>query len=376
MAKTTEPISVVAATKDIAKTTEPALPDTKEVAETTPDTKEVAETAPGTKEVAETIPDAKEVAETAPDTKEVAKTIPDTKEVAVTMQPTSKAATNLPKALVPEPSKSETPEAEPKKPSLEPEVKPVEPVPQQIEPKIAAPATPHVSTPKAAGPAAPVDKNAGVQQLPWDGLQALMSQHKERQAQQASQMVEPVVVNWSTHRKEGMRLKRLMEESSQGAKYPHMKKMFTEGSKEAWDLNSCCHVLNSQSYMHTVIDCIAFAAGAAKASEALGALRAQCRSSGSAGGDRTHQGCDGHQAKGALERFRDASQRLAESQNRSYREKEPRHSGWGLSRPGGMLQVLGPHWIQTGWWGQAVPESFDGNASTSGWWIRGWNLWL
>ena len=121
--------------------------------------------------------------------------------------------------------------------------------PASVQPEV--PAKPAAVAPVAAvapNPK-PVDKNAGVQQLPWDGLQALMSQHKQRQAQEASQMAEPMVVNWSTHRKEGMRLKRLMEESSQGANYPHMKKLFTEGSKEAWDLNNL-FFFDSQSYMH------------------------------------------------------------------------------------------------------------------------------
>lgn len=38
-------------------------------------------------------------------------------------------------------------------------------------------------------------------------------------------------ISWSTHKKEGMRLKRLMEESADGQKnYPHMAKMWC-GSK-------------------------------------------------------------------------------------------------------------------------------------------------
>ncbi len=59
------------------------------------------------------------------------------------------------------------------------------------------------------------------------GLEALLKQHKVR-----NQPSPPMKIDWVTHKKEGMRLKRLMEESEEGAKFPHMKAMFA-GSKEA-----------------------------------------------------------------------------------------------------------------------------------------------
>ena len=68
-----------------------------------------------------------------------------------------------------------------------------------------------------------------------------MTAQKKRDAAQLQQAAsQPRVVvtpateklDWSTHRKEGMRLKRLMEESSEGARFPHMQKLFNEGSKE------------------------------------------------------------------------------------------------------------------------------------------------
>eukprot|EP00438_Fugacium_kawagutii_P017116 Skav204432 [mRNA] locus=scaffold1093:68687:69917:- [translate_table: standard] len=45
-----------------------------------------------------------------------------------------------------------------------------------------------------------------------------------------------IEVNWSTHRKEGMRLKRLMEESAQGEKFPHMKQMWAGSAADRKNL--------------------------------------------------------------------------------------------------------------------------------------------
>ena len=59
------------------------------------------------------------------------------------------------------------------------------------------------------------------------GLQALMQQQKQREAAGVGM----VRIDWTTHKKEGMRLKRLMEESPDGAKFPHMQQLFS-GSKE------------------------------------------------------------------------------------------------------------------------------------------------
>jgi hypothetical protein len=81
-------------------------------------------------------------------------------------------------------------------------------------------------------------------ELELAGLQALMSAQKGREAAQLeqAQRLQPRVavtaatekLDWTTHKKEGMRLKRLLEDSSEGARFPHMKKLFNEGSKEDW----------------------------------------------------------------------------------------------------------------------------------------------
>ena len=63
-------------------------------------------------------------------------------------------------------------------------------------------------------------------------MQALADQHVALQLQQADKEPTPTKIDWTTHKKEGMRLKRLMEESTEGAKFPHMQSMFS-GSKEA-----------------------------------------------------------------------------------------------------------------------------------------------
>lgn len=74
--------------------------------------------------------------------------------------------------------------------------------------------------------------------LELNGLQALMAAQKGREqqslslAQSAALTPATEKLDWSTHKKEGMRLKRLMEESSEGEKFPRMKKLFNEGSKE------------------------------------------------------------------------------------------------------------------------------------------------
>jgi len=59
------------------------------------------------------------------------------------------------------------------------------------------------------------------------GMQALMSAQKtrEREAKESR-------IDWTTHKKEGMRLKRLMEENADGAtSFPNMAKLWN-GSKE------------------------------------------------------------------------------------------------------------------------------------------------
>ena len=78
--------------------------------------------------------------------------------------------------------------------------------------------------------------------LELNGLQALMTAQKAREQQRLAlaQAAAPTAnlapatakLDWSTHKKEGMRLKRLLEESAEGDRFPHMKKLFNEGSKE------------------------------------------------------------------------------------------------------------------------------------------------
>ena len=63
------------------------------------------------------------------------------------------------------------------------------------------------------------------------GLQALSDQQLALEVQDGQKM-KPIKIDWTTHKREGMRLKRLMEESEEGKKFPHMQAMFI-GSKEA-----------------------------------------------------------------------------------------------------------------------------------------------
>jgi len=94
--------------------------------------------------------------------------------------------------------------------------------------------------------------------LELNGLQALMKNQKNREALQeqlALQNAEQfraqnpgpisintprVEVNWSSHKREGMRLKRLMEESSEGNKFPHMQRLWNSGSAVSW-CSIICH---------------------------------------------------------------------------------------------------------------------------------------
>ena len=55
---------------------------------------------------------------------------------------------------------------------------------------------------------------------------------KEAAAADVHPTPEQVRIDWTTHKKEGMRLKRLMEESSTGSiDFPHMEKLWN-GTKE------------------------------------------------------------------------------------------------------------------------------------------------
>ena len=131
-------------------------------------------------------------------------------------------------------------QALPETPSSAPMASPAQPSPETVE----APAQP---LPKALVPVAtPPDRT-----LELAGLQALMEGQKAREhaaameevnkfeAQrlldaQGQQVAMPGVerIDWTTHKKEGMRLKRLIEESADGAQtFPYMAKMWA-GSKE------------------------------------------------------------------------------------------------------------------------------------------------
>ncbi len=59
------------------------------------------------------------------------------------------------------------------------------------------------------------------------GLEALLKQHDRSLAAPPTGANPPKSeINWTTHKKDGMRLKRLMEESSEGQNFPHMKDMW------------------------------------------------------------------------------------------------------------------------------------------------------
>lgn len=70
-------------------------------------------------------------------------------------------------------------------------------------------------------------------ELELAGLQSLMKQHEAVQNSLAINTPK-VEINWSTHRKEGMRLKRLMEESPNGVDFPHMVDMWQGSAAATW----------------------------------------------------------------------------------------------------------------------------------------------
>jgi len=114
----------------------------------------------------------------------------------------------------------------------------------------AVPAVPDVPMAEPASAAGPPDRS-----LQLAGLQALMQQQKQREAAQQVRSVQhaqetlrtpgalealhvtapKVEVNWVTHKKEGMRLKRLMEESPDAQKFPHMVEMWSGSMAESWN---------------------------------------------------------------------------------------------------------------------------------------------
>ena len=115
---------------------------------------------------------------------------------------------------------------------------------------VPVPAVPDVPMAEPASAAGPPDRS-----LELAGLQALMQQQKQREAAQQVRSVQhaqetlrtpgalealhvtapKVEVNWVTHKKEGMRLKRLMEESPDAQKFPHMVEMWSGSMAESWN---------------------------------------------------------------------------------------------------------------------------------------------
>ena len=209
----TTPMPSVAASLKAPETAEVAAsvksPETSEVAAPSraPETSEVAAplTAPETTEVA--------VPAKAPETSEVAvpaKT-PETSEVAA---PLKAPETSVPAGKVLDTAVQPSASAAPSKPAFTP---------------------------------GPPDRT-----LELAGLQALMQQQKLRESEaQSPEQIQAILagrpvhvtaprvdvsaVNWVSHKKEGMRLKRLMEESADGAKnFPHLHQMWQGSMAEPW----------------------------------------------------------------------------------------------------------------------------------------------
>lgn len=97
-------------------------------------------------------------------------------------------------------------------------------------------------SPTVAGPApeAPAkaassrgEEPSNNRELELAGLEALVKQHQGIQNSLAVNTPK-VEINWSTHRKEGMRLKRLMEESPNGSSFPHMVEMWQGSAAATW----------------------------------------------------------------------------------------------------------------------------------------------
>lgn len=79
------------------------------------------------------------------------------------------------------------------------------------------------------------------------GLEALIKEQKAREAEAvaADGVLQPSEINWTTHRKEGMRLKRLMEESPDGKAFPHMMEMWNAGKDAACGCSTCFYFVFS-----------------------------------------------------------------------------------------------------------------------------------
>ena len=190
-------------------------------------------------------------------------------QITIKLTPPNEAVQTPPVAAV-EDSPAAPPAAAPNTspPAAAPGAGPAPPVtaPEAGPPAPPAPAPP-VTAPEASPPPVAASK-AQDRTLELAGLQALMEQQKLREqaavgdeiskvqaqlvlASQNASQPKPAgkscEISWSTHKKEGMRLKRLMEDSADGPKnFPHMAKMWC-GTKEDRGIKGCA--LNSNQYV-------------------------------------------------------------------------------------------------------------------------------
>ena len=107
--------------------------------------------------------------------------------------------------------------------------KPAEPAPS---PTVPPTANNNDGVSAATSPSAPPDRS-----VEMAGLTALMEAQKLREANQkpVQTTAEGQRIDWTTHKKEGMRLKRLMEENADGAtSYPHMAKLWNGSKEDMW----------------------------------------------------------------------------------------------------------------------------------------------
>lgn len=95
--------------------------------------------------------------------------------------------------------------------------------------------------------------------LELNGMEALLKQHAQREALPAvpaPPAVAPVdppkeTVNWVSHKKEGMRLKRLMEESAEGSKFPHMQQLWSGSAADSLMAVQFIHSLSKFGFEKT-----------------------------------------------------------------------------------------------------------------------------
>ena len=145
-------------------------------------------------------------------------------------------------AAVPEPDQKASQSEQALEPQNEqPAVEPADQasVDTQIQPAVEVALA---SAPPAEGPPDRTLELAGLQALMKNQETRLqierqnqLAKAKQVKAEQGFVVHTPKVeVNWTSHKKEGMRLKRLMEESSDGAKFPHMQKLWNGTAAVPW----------------------------------------------------------------------------------------------------------------------------------------------